>query len=122
MNFICSIFLTFFVVFRPLIPLVEYAVNYDYISGVLCINKSRPELHCNGVCYLSKELAKTTDTGSLPFSKLKNPGQKLLDFYVLPVIAGITTTRKPVSSDSVFLYETAYSFLFSQPVFRPPVF
>lgn len=122
MNFICSIFLTLFVVFRPLIPLVEYAVNYDYISQALCINKNKPDLHCNGKCYLSKELAKTADTGSFPSGKLKNSGQKLLDFYVLPEITGITNTRKPVSSDSGFLYETAYSFLFSQPVFRPPVF
>lgn len=74
MNLICSIFLSFFVVFRPLIPLVDYAVNYDYIREELCVNKSRPELHCNGKCYLTKELSKinqeqTTQNGhkiSLP--------------------------------------------------------
>jgi len=122
MNFICSIFLTFFVVFRPLIPLVEYAVNYDYISQALCINKNKPDLHCNGKCYLSKELAKTANTDTFPSGKLKNSGQKLLDFYVLPEIAGITATQKPIFLDSGFLYEVAYSFLFSKLVFRPPVF
>jgi hypothetical protein len=34
------------------------AINYDYISKVLCINKDKPELKCNGKCHLMKELAK----------------------------------------------------------------
>ncbi|KAA0128725.1 hypothetical protein FY557_07540 [Chryseobacterium sp. SN22] len=122
MNLICSIFLTLFVVFRPLIPLVEYAVNYDYIVERLCINKSRPDLHCNGKCYLGKELAKTNDTDSLPLNKSKNTGQKLSDIYILPETAGITKENKAFSSESGFLYKTDYSFLFLQHIFRPPVF
>lgn len=122
MNFICSIFLTLFVVFRPLVPLVEYAVNYDYISKVLCINKSNPELHCNGKCYLSKELAKTNDTDSSPLNKTKNSGQKLLDIYVLPEITEIRNTEKISLFDFKFTYKTEYSFLFLKHIFRPPVF
>ncbi|KIC65014.1 hypothetical protein RM51_00750 [Chryseobacterium taiwanense] len=108
-------------VFRPLIPLVEYAVNYDYISEVLCINKSNPELHCNGKCYLGKEIAITNDTDSSPLNKTKNSGQKLLDIYVLPEITEIDPTESAFFSNSDFLYETAYSFLFLQHIFRPPV-
>lgn len=122
MNIICSIFFTVFVVFRPLMPLVEYAVNYDYISEVLCVNKSNIELHCNGKCYLKNELAKTNDTDSSPLNKTKNSGQKLLDIYVLPEITEINKTGNVFFSNSDFLYETAYSFLFLNPIFRPPVF
>ncbi|KMQ68201.1 hypothetical protein ACM39_10160 [Chryseobacterium sp. FH2] len=122
MNSICSIFLTLFVVFRPLVPLVKYAVNYDYISKVLCINKSNPELHCNGKCYLSKELAKANDTDSSPLNKVKNSGQKLLDIYILPEITKINKTEKSFFSNFGFLYKTAYSFLFLKNIFRPPVF
>jgi hypothetical protein len=122
MNLVCSIFLTLFVVFRPLVPLVEYAVNYDYISEVLCVNKSNPQLQCNGKCYLGKEIAKTNDTNSSPLNKTKNSGQKLLDIYILPDITEINTTENAFFSTSNFLYETAYSFLFLQPIFRPPVF
>lgn len=121
MNSVCSIFLTLFVVFRPLVPLVEYAVNYEYISGELCINKSNPELHCNGKCYLSKEIAKTNDTNSSPLNKTKNSGQKLLDIYILPEIAEIIAAEKKFFSNSNFLYKTAYSFLFLHYIFRPPV-
>lgn len=122
MNLICSIFLTLFVVFRPLVPLAEYAVNYHYISEVLCVNKSNPELHCNGKCYVSKQIAKTHDTDSSPLNKTKNSGQKLLDIYVLPDITEINTSKDVFFSNSSFLYETAYSFLFLKPIFRPPVF
>ncbi len=122
MNVVCSIFLTLFVVFRPLVPLVEYAVNYDYISEVLCINKNNSEIHCKGKCYLTKEIAKTNDNSSSPLNKTKNSGQKLLDIYVLPEITKIHTTENTFFSNSDFLYENAYAFLFSKPIFRPPVF
>ncbi|UWX59465.1 hypothetical protein N0B40_13730 [Chryseobacterium oranimense] len=122
MNLICSIFLTLYMAFRPLIPLVEYAVNYDYISTVLCINKSKPELHCNGKCYVSKELAKTNDTDSLPLNKAKNSGQKILDICTLPEITSVQNTVRFSSLRFNFLYETAYSFLFLKHIFKPPVF
>ncbi|MDH6251967.1 hypothetical protein M2347_001694 [Chryseobacterium sp. H1D6B] len=121
MKLICSIFLIFYMVFRPLVPIAEYAVNYNYIAEVLCINKSRPELHCNGKCYLSKELAKTNDTESSPLSKGKNSGQKLLDIYTLPEITEIENTGKLFSSHFNFTYKADYSFLFLNNIFRPPV-
>ncbi|WP_048504816.1 hypothetical protein [Chryseobacterium angstadtii] len=122
MNLICSIFLTIYMVFRPLIPLMEYAVNYTYISTVLCVNKAKPELHCNGRCYLSKELAKTNDSDSIPLNKTKSSGQKILDHCTLPEITAILKTEKPLSLNFNFLYETAYSFLFLKHIFKPPVF
>lgn len=41
---------------RPIVPLVEYLVNQDYIAEFLCINKDRPQLNCDGKCYLAKKL------------------------------------------------------------------
>lgn len=54
MIFIFAIFLAL----RPIVPIVNYAVNYEYISTELCENKDEPEMDCNGMCYLKKELAK----------------------------------------------------------------
>jgi len=122
MNLICSIFLTLYMAFRPLIPLVEYAVNYNYISTVLCINKNKPELHCNGKCYVSKELAKTNDTDSSPLNKAKSSGQKILDICTLPDIVSVQNTQRFPSLHFNFLYETAYAFLFLKHIFKPPVF
>jgi len=122
MKLFCSILFTCYMVFRPLIPIVEYAVNYDYIVNTLCINKSKPEIHCNGKCFLNKELAKANDSETSPFSKAKNSGQKILDIYILPGITEISVTGKIPFSNGQFIYEAAYSFLFLNPIFKPPVF
>jgi hypothetical protein len=41
------------------LPLVNYAVNYDYIVKNLCENRNVPQSTCKGKCYVKKELAKT---------------------------------------------------------------
>lgn len=121
MNVICSIFLTFFMVFKPLIPLVDYAVNYKYINQVLCVNKSKPMLHCNGKCYLAKELSQSNDTQS-PLNKGKNTIQKIIDIYIPAAIAKIVISENPSFQKSDFTFEMAYSFQFLKNIFRPPVF
>jgi hypothetical protein len=47
---------------KPLAPIIEYYSNYDYIASVLCENKDKPYLECNGKCYLEKQLKKTNHT------------------------------------------------------------
>lgn len=46
---------------KPILPVADYIINYDYISKVLCENKAKPELKCNGKCQLMKELAKASE-------------------------------------------------------------
>jgi len=46
---------------KPVLPVLEYIVNYDYIVKELCVNKAKPEMHCNGKCHLMKELAKAAE-------------------------------------------------------------
>lgn len=53
--------LYFITVFSSLLPYLEYAVNYDYISTVLCINKDKPESTCKGKCHLNKKVAETVE-------------------------------------------------------------
>ncbi len=33
-----------------------YKVNKEYITRVLCQNRDKPQLHCDGKCYLAKKL------------------------------------------------------------------
>lgn len=54
---------------KPLLPVVDYFQNYDYIVNVLCENKEKPMMECNGKCYLSKLLAEEADDESNPFSE-----------------------------------------------------
>lgn len=51
----------FAIFLRPILPVIDYVINYEYISTVLCENKDKPELKCCGKCHLKKELAKASE-------------------------------------------------------------
>ncbi len=40
---------------------VYYYFNKAYITQQLCENRNKPKLHCNGHCYLSKQLKKAEE-------------------------------------------------------------
>lgn len=40
----------------PLLPYINYAVNKNYIAANLCENRSKPEMHCEGRCFIGKEI------------------------------------------------------------------
>lgn len=46
-------------IIAPVFPLFDYILNYDYIVEVLCINKDKPEMECNGKCYLKDQISKS---------------------------------------------------------------
>ncbi len=33
-----------------------FELNQEYIAKTLCVNRDKPELHCNGKCYLSNKI------------------------------------------------------------------
>lgn len=54
--------------FATLLPTVSswgiiahYNLNRDYIARVLCENRDRPQLHCDGKCFLAKRLKAQQD-------------------------------------------------------------
>ncbi|MBX6380175.1 MAG: hypothetical protein IRZ01_05775 [Thermoflavifilum aggregans] len=38
--------------------ILDYHLNIKYISTHLCVNRNHPELHCEGKCFLKKQLEK----------------------------------------------------------------
>jgi hypothetical protein len=38
-----------------------YQLNKNYIARVLCENRDKPQLHCDGQCYLAKQLKAQQD-------------------------------------------------------------
>ena len=60
--------LLFLLLFATLLPSVSqwgtiayYHANKDYIARVLCENRDKPQLHCDGQCYLAKQLKAQQD-------------------------------------------------------------
>jgi len=51
---------------RPVEPLIEYYLRYEYFSKKLCVNLSRPEMKCNGQCALMQRLKKAAEESGFP--------------------------------------------------------
>ncbi len=50
---------------------IYYHLNKTYITRKLCENRSNPKLHCNGHCYLSKQLKKAEEGESKSTQSVK---------------------------------------------------
>ncbi len=113
------ILLIFILSFRPLIPLLDYGVNYDYISTVLCINKDKPQMHCNGKCHLAKEIAKK----SAEDTQENNTGTlKFIDVFI--VQEKITLPEKNsvlLHTTNNHFYKNLYSYISCKSILKPPV-
>lgn len=84
------LFVSLTMLIKPLWPVVEYIMNYDYIVNVLCENKDKPELQCDGKCYLAQMLAEESQQNE------KNPfGEE----------QSKTEIQHPAFFQSLFLHE-----------------
>jgi len=108
--------------FKPILPIVEYVVLYDYIKNELCVNKDMPELECNGKCHLKKELAKASNTSE--------NGKDSKHFSVETSIVFYQEIDENFSFKPLFClhksqitsnYNLCYSHLETNSVFRPPI-
>jgi len=107
--------------FKPVIPVLEYIVFYDYIKNELCENKENQELECNGKCHLTKELAKASDSSENGQEKRTFPIEINLVFFhktqetYLPFIPLMKDGGKTNS-----FYNNLYSYSETSSVFHPP--
>jgi hypothetical protein len=50
---------------------VDFTLHQATITARFCVNKARPQLHCDGKCYFAKQLKKQEDRESKSASPLK---------------------------------------------------
>ncbi|KAB5491471.1 hypothetical protein [Flagellimonas sp.] len=108
--------------FKPIVPYVEYAFNYDYISTVLCVNKEKPKLNCDGKCYLAKMLAE---------SETNNPEKGIpvaqLDLLFIPLYfqealhVAFANFQGNHEKKNFVIPNNEYSYSFSQHLLKPPI-
>ncbi|MBL1222042.1 hypothetical protein JET18_14405 [Chryseobacterium sp. L7] len=119
MRFFISIFIIFTIALRPVLPLVNYAVNYDYIVKNLCENRNVPQSTCKGKCYVSKELAKTEkQSGNSQVIKIS-----VLDVFLSHETLAFSDHQffdpESRSADSDYLFDHTSDY-FSR-IFHPPL-
>ncbi len=102
-------------------PLMDYAVNYNFISKNLCENKAKPELLCNGKCYLKKEIAKTSTDQSKNDCRINISA--LADTFIINETFAfsynnfILIENLKINSD----FSTSYNFSIFSKIFHPPL-
>ncbi|QKZ15779.1 hypothetical protein HU175_16280 [Spirosoma sp. KUDC1026] len=110
-----------------LLPLVSpwgtiayYQLNRDYIARVLCENRDRPELHCNGQCFLAKRLKAQQDKQDKETTeRVQNTpsiqlyAESVTSFTFAPAVRQLSTT-------GLFTYLIARTSQSLDGLFRPP--
>lgn len=115
--------LALFMLLKPILPVLDYVVNYEYITKVLCINKSKPKLQCNGKCQLMKELAKASENEAPISSDKKTTSQQIEILFLeeiksFKIISTFFYNKQKINSN----YSNLYFYLNSVSVFHPPTF
>lgn len=105
----------------PLLPWMEYYIDYEYIVENLCEQKDEAVNTCNGNCHLAKEIKKAApETDQNDQETPVNNGTQKINFEVLAV--NLLRLNKITPHNKIH-YESApadYSYLFHTFCFRPP--
>lgn len=101
----------------------HYFSNYEYYSEVLCENKDKPELKCNGSCQLSEELKDSSpESNNDPNRTIENLRVEIsffvVDTYEFPNYGCSTElTDKPLEGG-----QDTYTYLLIEEIFKPPIY
>jgi hypothetical protein len=99
--------------------MADYALNKSYIAAVLCENKNKTAMHCNGRCHLRKQLQKEESGGEKDASG-NNSQQKFQEvFFEDHTGIHFKQPTQPVAlpqTRHMVLYTCGYT----APVFHPP--
>ncbi len=96
----------------------NFLAHRNYIASTLCVNKSKPSMHCNGKCHLMKELKKQEGSNEAIPTGLRSAFAEILLFKSdnqLFVSPELTITNIVFKSYKVFGSETS-----DQDIYHPP--
>ena len=95
-------------------------INQSYIAQNLCINRSRPGLHCNGHCYFMRKIKQAEENEK---KQAERDGSVRLEVSFCQEPFRITFTAPPiiaVNTGSFADYTCAYSSRYKNAIFKPP--
>lgn len=100
------------------IMVMDYQIHLpEYLAK--CINKDKPQLHCDGQCVLMQRIKK----------KEKEENKKNFVIYEYsahyvhkePTIFTVYQPHKEIGEEPFSFYLIDYRFTYNSPVFRPPI-
>lgn len=104
---------------------INYQINKAEITRKYCENKAKPMLHCNGKCYLAKQLAKEQakeeQSNKIDFGKSKIETSEFTfnPTWSFDTFAGESSTLSSTKKD--FYYAEYSSDKYLGAIFHPPI-
>ena len=98
---------------------VDFTLNRATITARFCVNKARPQLHCDGKCYFAKKLKQQEEREHRAPNPLKEQLEMLpVTFQSLVPVAPVRWTGAPLGYGP---YQSAWvPANATQGVFHPP--
>lgn len=107
---------------KPVMPVLDYIINYDYIAKELCENKAKPQMHCNGKCHLMKELAKAAEEQKQESDRKSAQQNAEVLFFEAPFEFAFSSVITLPYSKNETAYTNLYSHCNTVSFFHPPAF
>jgi len=97
---------------------MDFLVNNEYIKEVLCINKEKPKLSCNGKCYLMQQLQEQQSEQEQELPQLVHSKH---EFVLFSFSESLSKTKRIISTKKSFpLIANHYSHVAYWDIFHPP--
>jgi hypothetical protein len=97
----------------------DFSLNRDFIAKVLCVNKEKPAMKCNGKCYLVKKLNEQQNQES-PNTVPQNQKFEIQSYIVphsLTLVRLISKEKTPF-----FIKDDLTISTLPHSIFHPPIF
>ncbi|GAB5476131.1 MAG: hypothetical protein Mars2KO_42300 [Maribacter sp.] len=97
---------------------IDFLANNEYIKEVLCINKERPKLSCNGKCYLMQQLQEKQSQQEQELPQLVH---SKYEFVFFSFRESITKVKRITNNKQMVPFiANNYSHLVHWDIFHPP--
>ena len=99
--------------------IAEFRIERDYIAKNLCVNKDKPQLHCEGQCCLKKRLAQEAKNQA-PASSSEQKSKEEVILYCMPIHFEMVHFPVFISAKQYAEYNERSTASFQKTTFHPP--
>lgn len=102
---------------------LDFELRKEYIISNLCENRFKPHLHCDGKCYLAKQLQKVAeDSARNETQKQSDTTKKLLQEVFEEINLAFLTVPQLIQPDPTFPHKPSLiSAVFLKALIKPPI-
>jgi hypothetical protein len=108
-----------------LVPVVylDFEMRKDFIIQNLCENRFKPQLNCNGQCYLAKKLHKIAEDNATKETQKQGASMKKImeEVFEATPFFSYNLMVKNLSTKSIYSYQLAHFQSITFSIFHPPI-